>query len=158
MNKLVVLDNTILSNFARVQQTDAVFALWGKQLCAPREVLAEYAVGVSLAQLPAEDWSWLPAAECTPEEIAFGQTQPARLGNGERAALSIAYHRKALLATDDLFARQIAGRYAIVVIGTVGILLRCLRRGILTQPQAQTALDQMIAAGYRSPITDIGEI
>lgn len=158
MSQLSLLDNTVLSNFARVQLASAVYSYWKGQARTTSQVLAEYHAGVIVAGLPATAWRELPVLELTPAETNFGDTLPARLGDGERSCLAVAHARQAIIATDDLFARQVAKRYRILAVGTFGILTRCVQRGILTHSKAQAALDQMIAAGYRAPIDNLGAL
>lgn len=72
--------------------------------------------------------------------------------------MAVAYLRNALFATDDLLARKVALRYRIQMIGTVGILIQCINREVLILPQAQKALNEMIAAGYHSPIRSLEDL
>jgi predicted nucleic acid-binding protein len=65
--------------------------------------------------------------------------------------------RNAVLATDDLFARKVADRFHVQKIGTVGIILQCVKQEVLTLPIAQKALTKMIKLGYRSPVTELKE-
>jgi len=120
--------------------------------------MAEYAAGVVAAGLPKSVWKDLKIIEQTEEEKAFGSSLSARLGAGERSCMAIAHARGAIFATDDLFARETARRYNISVIGTLGILAQCVTKKVLTRPQAQNALDLMIASGYHSPIEDIMDL
>jgi predicted nucleic acid-binding protein len=61
--------------------------------------------------------------------------------------------RNALLATDDQLARRAAKLHGIELIGTVGVLKTCAQSGLLSQPEAQQKLEEMIAAGYYSPVS-----
>lgn len=158
MSRFVLLDNTVLSNFAQAQIVSAVFSLWGNQICTTSEVSAEYAVGVITASLPRSAWKDLKVIEQTEEEKSFGLSLSARLGAGERSCLAIACKRGAIFATDDLFARETAKQYQISVIGTIGILVQCVRKKVLTHSQAQNTLDLMITNGYHSPIDDLSSL
>ena len=158
MSTLILLDNTVLSNFAQAKIVSAVFSLWGDQVCTTTEVMEEYKAGIASVGLPKSAWKGLKIAKQTEEEQAFGVKFSTRLGAGERSCLAIAHTRGAIFATDDLYARELAKKYHIVVIGTVGILMECAAKNILTRTQAQHALEQMIANGYRSPIEDINEL
>lgn len=155
MSHLVLLDNTVMSNFARSQVVSAVYELWAQNVCTTPDVFAEYKTGVSVVGLPPSAWENLHLVEQTNDEKVFGEELSSRLGKGERSCLSIARMRNGIFATDDLFARRIAQRYRVTIIGTVGILTLCKKRNILTGAQAQTALEEMIAFGYRSPIDDL---
>jgi predicted nucleic acid-binding protein len=57
-----------------------------------------------------------------------------------------------LFASDDADARAAAQRRGIPVTGTLGILALAVRRKLLTLAQANALLNDMIAAGYRSPM------
>jgi predicted nucleic acid-binding protein len=41
------------------------------------------------------------------------------------------------------------------VTGTIGILVLCVRRGLLTIPEGNAVLGRMIAASYRSPVAEL---
>ena len=52
VERLVVLNNTPLTNFALVQRPDLIFSLWSSAACTTPAVLAEYERGVSSGKLP----------------------------------------------------------------------------------------------------------
>lgn len=74
------------------------------------------------------------------------------LGRGERSCLIVAVVRRAMLATDDQLARRAAKYHQIELIGTIGILKTCVQSRMLSQLDAQRKLEEMIAAGYHSPV------
>jgi len=152
---LVLLDATVLTNFGRVGLTSAPLDLWGDQVHTTVKVLDEYNAGIRAAGLPPMAWEELSSLILTPEEQAFAATMSQRLGKGERACLAIAVMRDATLATDDRLARRAAKDYGIRVIGTLGILKSCVQRGLLSRSKAQRKLDEMIAAGYYSPVLNL---
>ena len=152
---IVVLDNTVLSNFAQSQISSVIFMLWGDQVCTTPDVISEYHAGIKSAGLPASSWKSLQIQKLSSAEIEFADSLSAKLGKGECSCLAIAHSRNAILATDDLFARRVADRYHIQKIGTVGILIQCVKQKILSVPKAQKALNVMMNYGYRSPITDL---
>lgn len=158
MSRLILLDNTVLSNFAQARVVSTIFSLWRSQICTTTESMTEYTAGVTAAGLPKSAWSDLKIFELSQDEQDFGSSLSARLGMGECSCLAIAYKRGAIFATDDLFARVTAKRFNIPVIGTIGILVQCVTKEILTHAQAQHALDLMISNGYHSPITDIRDL
>jgi predicted nucleic acid-binding protein len=57
-----------------------------------------------------------------------------------------------MLATDDQLARRAALYYEIELMGTIGILKTCVQSKLLSRIDAQLKLDEMIAAGYYSPV------
>ncbi len=52
MNKPVLLDNTVLSNLAQVNQMELVFHLWQERVVTTREVWREYEVAARVGKLP----------------------------------------------------------------------------------------------------------
>ena len=149
---LVLLDTTVLTNFALVELPSIPKDLWGNKACTTSEVLEEYATGVETGKLPRVDWTQLKIIILSSEEQLFGVQRFPNLGRGERTCLVIAMLRQAMLATDDHLAPRAAKLQRIQLIGTVGILKTCVQSGLLSQLEAQQKLDQMIAAGYYSPV------
>jgi predicted nucleic acid-binding protein len=67
MTRPVLLDNTVLTNFALVGQTDLVTYLWGAAVSTTSAVMAEYQAGVAGGLLPPEAWAHLPVLTLTEE-------------------------------------------------------------------------------------------
>lgn len=155
---LVLLDNTVLSNFALVKRSELLSQLWGDTICTTQEVLIEYARGVASGVVPAVMWNKLVTIELTKAEQQFAADLLPRLGAGERTCLAIAYLRRGLLVTDDRRARTLARHLGVSVTGTVGVLVRLVRDGRLTYAAADILLVNMIEAGFRSPIQHLGEV
>ncbi len=65
---LVLLDTTVLTNFARVGLTQVMADLWGDQVCTTGDALREYERGTSAAALPPLAWHQLRILTLTPEE------------------------------------------------------------------------------------------
>lgn len=151
----VLLDNTVLTNFALVSKADLVMHLWPTTACTTSAVLAEYDVGAASRLLPPDAWGNLPIVTLTQEEATFVSGLPARLGAGERTCLAVAVHRRGLLASDDMDARRAARQHNVSVTGTVGILVLCVQQGYLARDQADVLLSEMIALGYRSPVASL---
>jgi len=158
MPTVLLLDNTILSNFGQVNRPDVLFDLWGAIMYTTNCVMAEYRNGIISRSLAPKAWENLALLDPEPTEITFGAQLPDDLGDGERSCLAIAIPRRGWIATDDLKARLVAKQYAIGVTGTIGALRESLKHQILDMRTANSLLQKMIANGYRSPITDLGEI
>lgn len=73
-------------------------------------------------------------------------------GRGERSCLAVAIILGAILATDDQLARRAALYQGIELIGTIGILKTCVQSRLLSRIDAQLKLEEMIAAGWYSPV------
>ena len=153
MPTLVVLDNTVLTNFAVVKRSEVVLQLW-PTACTTAATLAEYQAGAAryAERLPLSAWSALPIIALTAEEAAFEASLPRRLGAGERSGLALAHARAGVFVSDDGEARNVAQRLGVATTGTLGILLAGVRRNILSRQTANELLEQMIALGYRSPV------
>jgi predicted nucleic acid-binding protein len=153
-----LLDNTVLTNFALVGRPDIVLRLWPDIACTTPAVRSEYQAGATAGLTPGETWADLPAVALTEAEATFAAELPPRLGMGERTCLAVAVHRHGLLASDDQDARTVARRYGVPVTGTLGILVLGIRHGHLARDEADALLKEMIAAGYRSPVTNLDEL
>ena len=149
---LVLLDTTIPTNFALVGLTSVLRDLREDQICTTEEVLEEYAAGVETGKRPHENWPYLTTITLSSEEQILGRKLFPKQGMGERSCLAVAILRGAILATDDQLARRAALNQGIEVIGTVGILKTSVESGLLSQVDAQLKLEEMITAGYNSPV------
>jgi predicted nucleic acid-binding protein len=96
---LVLLDNTILTNFALVGLTPILRELWGKRAATTEEVLEEYAAGVETGKLPRVDWTHLKTITLSSKERVLVISRFPNLGKGERSCLIVAIDRDAMFAT-----------------------------------------------------------
>ena len=84
----VILDNTVLTNFALVGRADLVTHLWPTTACTTPPVLDEYRSGVVSGLLPADVRSDLTVITLTDEQTALAADFSSRLGSGERSCLA----------------------------------------------------------------------
>jgi predicted nucleic acid-binding protein len=157
-SRLLLLDNTALTNFALAGRPDLVLDLWGADCATTTSVMAEYQAGITSRGLPAHIWDDLIQLTLQPVEQAFADQMPPQLGIGERSCIAIAVHRQGLLVCDDAKARREAQRHGVTVTGTIGILVLNVRQGNLTPADGNSVLTHMIAQGYRSPITVLDDL
>lgn len=148
---LVLLDTTVLTNFARVGLTQVMTDLWGDQVCTTEDVLREYRRGISAASLAPLAWRQLSILTLTPEEENMAAARFKRLGLGERSKPGSSINHGCIIATDDKPARRAAQHYGIQLMGTIGILRACAKHKLVSTAEAQTVLEKMMAAGYNSP-------
>jgi predicted nucleic acid-binding protein len=99
---MIVVDNTVLSNFAQTQIHSAIISLWGDQICTTPEVISEYRAGIKVVGLPSSAWRLLKITELSSSENDFAASLSTKLGAGESSCIAVAYIRNAILATDDL--------------------------------------------------------
>lgn len=154
---LILADTTVLSNFAQVGRQDLLQQAFSG-LSAPRAVREELSAGERLGRVPRGDWSWLGPVELDEAESLRAAELERHLQAGEAACLAIAEARGGLVLTDDSAARRLAGALNLRISGTIGALVRLVRREILSLPQADALLAEMVARGYRSPVRSLREI
>ena len=152
---LVLLDNTVLSNFALVRRTDLLLSALGPAASTTPQVMEEFQAGVTLGRLPVTDCPWLSILTLSPAEEERLQRFLLHLNRGEAACMAVAVHRSARVLTDDRDARAFAAQRGIAISGTLGVLSRLVTLGHLTVPRADDLLRRMIDQGYRSPLESI---
>jgi predicted nucleic acid-binding protein len=104
--RLVLLDNTVLTNLGLVGQDTLALRLWPDAACTTTDACGEYLTGSAAGVLPADAWRDLIQITLNEEENAFAARLTAQLGAGERSCLAVAISRSGALASDDLLARR----------------------------------------------------
>ncbi len=153
---MVLVDNTVLSNFAKVNRLDLLRKAFDR-VYVTEQVLEEFRLGIRRGVLPnvSLDFEVLRLKD---DEIELYNALRIRLGRGEASCLAIAKHRNMKVLTDDLDARKIANVLGVPVSGTIGVLVRCIEKGIITKDEANLILRDMIEKGFYSPISNLDEI
>ena len=154
----VLLDNTVLSNFSIVCRPDLVRRAFVEQVGATDQVLQEMEDGVAIGKIPACDWDWLARVTLTPAEQVRFETLHEYLGEGDASCLAAARERGDRLATDDKDARRLALQLGISVTGTIGILAMLVKQGQISLVEGDRLLQDMAAAGYRSPLLTLADV
>lgn len=67
----LLLDNTVLSNFALVERINLLPDALGNQIATTSQVINEYQNGVAKGILPATSWDWLEIIELSQEEMSL---------------------------------------------------------------------------------------
>lgn len=152
MSRLILLDNTVLTNLALIHRTDLVFRLWAGAVCTAAAVISEYQAGAGQAKFSANAWEALRIIKLTEQETGWMNDLSPKLGAGEKSCIAVARHRQGAFASDDLDARTTARGNRIPLTGTLGILLLSIESGHISLEQGNSFLEQLIASGYRSPV------
>jgi predicted nucleic acid-binding protein len=119
------------------------------------QVIAEQKVGMAAGRLVTCDWDWLEVAQLpSSEEADLGRVR-LMLNDGEPFSIAVDLGRNGGLFSDDRDARRYARRHKLSVSGTLGVLSLLVRAGHITVTEADDCLQQMIAHGYRSPVTSV---
>ena len=105
-------------------------------LFVPTSVRAE-----AVSFRPPLEFAWEIAAVSEEERHAVVGRLTTRIDQGETDCLALCErHPAAIFLTDDLAARREAQRLGIAVHGSVGIVVRTFRVGLLTRSEADAAL------------------
>lgn len=153
-----LLDNTVLSNFTVVQRPTLLRTAFKEALATPQQAFNELQAGIRTGKLVNVDWQWLPVWTLQETEVSHYQQFLQRLNAGEAACLAMAWERNCRVLTDDRDAREFARRLQIPLSGTLGVLVRLIDSNQLTVDQGDQLLREMLAAGYRSPVTSLQAI
>lgn len=161
----VVLDTTVLSNFAASRASNWLFDFIERPAVAP-------AVRQELERGQAEGHAFLadaidcirdlpPVPDANPTESGDRTLAPRirdSLDSGEAESLYLARERGGTLATDDLAARRLASEAGIPVTGSIGLLVVGIRRGELDVATADDWLEAWrTERGYYSPVGSLDE-
>lgn len=155
---MILLDNTVLSNFALVLRIDLLSKALGEDVAIPFQVRNEFSSGIAKNRLPETDLSWLNIVDFNDEEEGLFKEHLVHVNAGEAACLAIALNQNGRILTDDRDARKLAAQLKIPVSGTIGILLRLVQIKALTFSEANELLREMINKGYRSPVKHLEDL
>ncbi len=133
MKEPVVVDSTCLIGLERIGQLDVLTALFDP-ITVPPEVAREF--GVPLPWLNVE----------TLADGAMVSALKLLLDDGEAEAVALAHYRGDRIILDDRQARSVAAKLGLKVIGTVGVLLRVKRAGII--PAIRPLRDDLELNGF----------
>jgi predicted nucleic acid-binding protein len=158
----VVLDTTVLSNYAASESTGYLVPLLGHPVTVP-SVRTELECGWDHGH------AFLAAALDTVgtgieivAESDDGEPHSdfrERLDRGEADALSAAIGRTGTLATDDAAARDVAEDHGVPVTGSVGLLVLGVHREHISVETANEWLKTwQTERGYYAPVSDVGEL
>lgn len=168
----IIFDNTVLSNFALVQEFGILQTLYSGKAYVSQAVLQEISAGKDSGwQYPwlksrkrleavgiALSVGWLRIPNSLPEikleqtEVQLTQEYRQCFGKGEGESMAIALFRGWIFASDDGTARKFAQKQGIRLTGTLGILIKATTAEILSLCEADLIHSRMIDEGYRSPL------
>lgn len=143
----LVCDTTILLYLGRIGQIDLLPALFAP-VSVPEQVRLELDMGRLLRPDTINPRSLVWVELVSVSQVLIDSLPPNRLGTGERAVIAYAQaHRGYVVGMDDLRARQLAEAIGLRVTGTLGILLRAKRAGLI--PAVKPLVADITAQGFR---------
>jgi predicted nucleic acid-binding protein len=146
MPRLAVCNTSPLQYLYQIDQIDLLPRFYTEVIIPPavqRELTVGRSIGVSLPDIAGLCWIHM----CAPTQVqpfALATT----LGDGEREALALAVETPdSLLIMDDGLARRVGRLLGLTMTGTVSILARAKREGLI--PQLAPMLEQLEDLGFR---------
>lgn len=115
------------------------------------QVLEEFKLGVRRGVLS-------DVLKLSEDEIELYNSLRMKLGRGEASCLSIAKNRNMKFLTDDSDARRIANILGVPVSGTIGVLFRCIEKGMISEEEGNKLLKEMVTKGFYFPISDLNNV
>ncbi len=103
---MVLVDNTVLSNFAKVNRLDLLKRAFEK-LYVTEQVFEEFKLGIKRGVLPNISLDF-EVLKLDGEKIELYNSLRVKLGKGEASCLAIAKNRNMKFLTDDSDARKVA--------------------------------------------------
>lgn len=150
---MILLDNTVLSNFALVDELRLLEDYCGDSGATTSYVFREFERGVREGFFLNNELGWLRRLDFEGEkERQLFENLSKRLGVGEASCLAIAMHRGFGFLSDDMAVRKIALREGIRLSGSVGVLLELIRGGGISLERGNEILREFIRFGYFSPM------
>lgn len=133
MREPVVVDSTCLIGLENINHLDLLPRLF-EPVHAPPEVGREFG--------SSPDWLRIEL----PSNSALVKALKVSIDDGEAEAMALAVERQWRIVLDDLKARDLAQRMGLRVIGTVGLLVRAKRAGLI--PWINPLLNELSAKGF----------
>ena len=153
----IVVDNTVLSTLQEARALSRILGYWSGQWLVPIEVMGEAAtwkahganVVAALRDLETRGVLEITALNPQVEGATFSQLQRT-LGQGESAAIAIAFHRQLLVCLDDRRARRACERLSPAVswLSTEDVIGQAVRDGHINRAMAEAI---WLATGIRDP-------
>lgn len=161
----IIFDSCVLSNFALSDSLNIIKTLYANTSYITDFVSAENTRGIlrgynrliSIREAARKGW----LKEITfrsKEEKALFESLSVSMGIGEASSIAVAKTREFVFACDDKVARRETSLLGVKLTGTIGILIRAVRKNIVNSKRADEILNRMIAYGFYSPVSSIEEI
>lgn len=152
---MILLDNTVLSNFALVKQMALLKEYCGDKAASTNNVFDEFKQGVKERIFADTEFEWIRRVDLNEKENTMFLNFCKKLGKGEASCLAIAISRGHDLLSDDMAVRKIALREGVRFSGSIGVLLELTRMGRIGLEKGNEILNGFIKCGYYSPVNKL---
>lgn len=161
----IIFDCCVLSNFALSDSLHIIKRLYSDSSYVTNFVVAENLRGIlsghnklaSVNENIKNGWIKETALKGEKEKALF-ETLSVSLGFGEASSIAVAKMRGYVFACDDRAARREADLLDVKLTGTIGIIIKALKKKVISSKEADVILNQMIASGFYSPISSIKDL
>jgi hypothetical protein len=157
---VILIDNTVLSNFALIEKLPLLENYCKGKGATTRYVLAEFERGVNegiFGYYFKLDWIKIVDLENEKEKSLFTNLRK-RLGTGEASCLAVTMYRRYDLLSDDMAVRKIALKEGIRLSGSIGVLLELIRLKEVSLEMGNKILKGFIKYGYFSPVDRLDDL
>jgi len=142
----IVCDTTVLLYLGRIGRIDLLPSLFDP-IWVPESVVLELDMGRLLRRDTVDPRSLGWATLASISQAMIDSLPPNRLGRGGQEVIAHAKaHQGAVAGLDDLRARQLAESLGLTVAGTLGLLLRAKRVGMV--PAVRPLVDAIVSQGF----------
>lgn len=136
MHDIAIPDTSCLILLQKCDKINLLFDLYSKIIITP-EIQQEF-----MEELP----NWIKVAPVSDKRVS--QVLTSQLDPGEASAIALSFEIKdSILFLDDLKARKIASQLKIPFSGTLGILHKAKKAGIITE--VKPVIQMLLENGYR---------
>ncbi len=161
----IIFDNCILSNFALSDSLNIIKTLYANASYITdfvsaeniRGILKGYSGLVRIKEAVREGWLKETTLKSREEKVLF-ESLSVSLGFGEASSIAAAKTRGYVFACDDKIARREASLLGVKLTGTIGILIKAVRKKAIDSKKADEILNRIISYGFYSPVNSIKEI
>ena len=121
MPESVIVDTSVIIALEKLNLLEILCKIY-KKVILPEAVVKEFGnIGIGCY-----------AAQKVESKLIKVLTQDLNLGQGEAEVIALAYESKGKVLIDDLKARKIAEDFGLSVSGTIGLLLKAEKTGLIT--------------------------
>lgn len=161
----VIFDNCVLSNFTLSGSLSIIKRLYANTAYVTdfaaaenmKGILKGYAGLTAVREAIKEGWLKEITLETEDEKTLF-ETLSVSMGLGEASSIALSKTRGFIFACDDRVARREAGFLGVKLTGTIGIIIKAVKKKVVGPKEADSILRRMIAHGFYSPINSIKEV
>lgn len=161
----ILFDCCVLSNFALSDSFHVIKKLYANSSYVTTFVVAENLRGILVGHNKLESVNtaikegWLrEIAMKSEKERSLFETLSLSLGFGEASSIAVAKTRGYVFACDDRAARREADLLGVKLTGTLGILIKAIKKKVIGNRDADVILGRMITNGFYSPVKSVIEL